>query len=154
MVEEQRNRTWPVTILMAEDDDEDYELCVEVFTACSQRVHLQRARDGEELLDYLFHRGAFAPPVTVPSPALILLDLNMPKKDGRDALAEIKAHPQLRRIPIIVLTTSKADTDILKSYHLGVAAYIRKPDGYTNLRNVVQAIYTLWFDIAELPPAI
>lgn len=113
---------------------------------------LHFVHDGEELMSYLYHRAPYDDYERYPVPGLILLDLNMPKKDGREALREIKQDPQLRRIPIIVLTTSKAEEDILKTYHLGVSSFITKPVTFEGLVNVMKTLSIYWFEIVELPP--
>jgi len=107
--------------------------------------------DGEELMDYLCRRGKFSDPESAPRPGLILLDLNMPKKDGREALKEIKSDPDLKQIPIVVLTTSKADEDIYRSYNLGVNSYITKPVSFEGLVEVMKALSLYWFEIVRLP---
>jgi CheY-like chemotaxis protein len=109
--------------------------------------------NGEELMDYLHRRGAFADPARSPRPGLILLDLNMPRKDGREALAEIKSDPALRQIPVVVLTTSKAEEDIYRTYDLGVNSFITKPVTFDGLVNVMRTLGTYWFEIVELPAA-
>ena len=114
---------------------------------------LRFVSDGEELLDYLQHRGQYSDPADSPFPGLILLDLNMPKKDGREALLEIKASPELRQIPIVVLTTSKAEEDIFRSYDLGASSYITKPVTFEGLVETVQHLETYWFAVVELPAA-
>ena len=141
----------PITILMAEDDADDRLLTKQALADQRLANDLHFVENGEELLDYLHQRGKYAEPPSAPRPGLILLDLNMPKKDGREALAEIKADPQLRRIPIIVLTTSKADEDILRSYDLGASSYIMKPVTFEGLANVVKVLGQYWFEIVELP---
>jgi CheY-like chemotaxis protein len=103
-------------------------------------------------MDYLSHRGKFEDQAANPRPGLILLDLNMPRKDGREALEEIKADPHLQMIPIVVLTTSQAEEDILRSYNLGVSGYITKPVKFDDLIAVMQALGKYWFEIVELPP--
>jgi CheY-like chemotaxis protein len=108
--------------------------------------------DGEELTEYLNHTGRYSDPASAPRPAVILLDLNMPKKDGREALREIKVNPELRRIPIIVLTTSKADEDICRSYDLGANSYITKPVTFGALVDVLQVLGRYWIEIVDLPP--
>jgi len=143
----------PVTILMAEDDLDDRLLTKEALAESRLVNDLHFVEDGIELLDYLHQRGAYADPQTAPRPGLILLDLNMPRMDGREALAEIKADPDLRRIPIVVLTTSKAEEDILQSYDLGVGGFVTKPVSFDGLVEVVKAIGRYWFQIVELPPA-
>src|SRR5689334_4766001 len=114
-------------ILMADDDDDDRLLAQDALFESHVPSDLRFVRNGEELLDYLFHRGAYAEGVDAPRPGLILLDLNMPLKDGREALREIKSDPDLRRIPVVVLTTSQADTDVGAIYELGANSFISKP---------------------------
>ena len=108
--------------------------------------------DGEELLEYLQRRGRYADLKDAPLPGLILLDLNMPRKDGREALKEIKADANLRRIPIVVLTTSKAEEDILRTYDLGVNSYITKPVTFKSLVELIKLLGRYWFEVVELPP--
>jgi PAS domain S-box-containing protein len=115
------------------------------------RNDLRFVEDGEELMDYLLRRGRYSDPAASPRPGLILLDLNMPKKDGREALVEIKADANLRSIPVVVLTTSKAEKDVVSSYDLGVNSFITKPVGFTGLVEAVQAFSTYWLEIVELP---
>jgi len=112
---------------------------------------LRVVEDGEQLLDYLYRRNAYADPGSAPAPGLILLDLNMPRKDGREALKEIKADPELRRIPVIVLTTSKAEEDIYRTYDLGANSFISKPVQFTSLVEVMKQIQRYWIEIVELP---
>src|SRR6266404_8838458 len=114
-----------IVILMAEDDADDRLLAQDALTECRLASDLHFVENGEELLDYLHRRGKYAQS-PAPRPGLILLDLNMPRKDGREALREIKMDPDLRRIPVIVLTTSKADTDISQIYELGANSFIAK----------------------------
>jgi CheY-like chemotaxis protein len=113
---------------------------------------LRFVEDGDELLDYLYHRGKYADAGSSPSPGLILLDLNMPRKDGREALREIKADPDLRRIPVVVLTTSKAEEDIYRTYDLGANSFITKPVSFEGLVAVMRDIGRYWIEIVELPP--
>lgn len=141
----------PIIILMADDDADDRMLVKDAFAESRLNNDLHFVENGEELLDYLFRRGKFANLKTAPYPGLILLDLNMPKKDGREALAEIKAHPDLRRIPIIILTTSRAEEDILRTYDLGANSFITKPVTFENLVHVVQVLGNYWVEIVELP---
>jgi CheY-like chemotaxis protein len=108
--------------------------------------------DGEELMDYLYRRGKFANMSNAPLPGLILLDLNMPKKDGREALEEIKADENLKRIPIVVLTTSKAEEDILSTYDLGVSGFVIKPITFESLVSVLKTVSKYWFEVVEPPP--
>ena len=139
-----------ITILMADDDPDDRMLAEEALVENKLANDLHFVEDGEELMDYLHQRGKYSSG-NAPEPGLILLDLNMPKKDGREALAEIKADPKFRRIPVIVLTTSKADEDIVRSYDLGVSSFITKPVTFEGLVNVARAIGDYWFGIVVLP---
>jgi CheY-like chemotaxis protein len=107
--------------------------------------------DGEELMDYLRNRGKYADKNQYPSPGLILLDLNMPRKDGREAVKEIKSDPYLRIIPVVVLTTSKAEEDILKTYDLGVSSFITKPVTFSSMVEIMRTLGKYWFEIVELP---
>ena len=147
-----RNQGKPITILVADDDAEDCMMIQEAFQESRLANGLRFVHDGEELMDYLYRRGAYADPADSPRPGLILLDLNMPRKDGREALEEVKAERTLRQIPVVVLTTSQAEEDIFRSYDLGVNSYITKPVTFTSLVDVVQALRQYWFEIVELPP--
>lgn len=144
-------RRTSITILMADDDEDDCLLAREALTESRLANNLKLVRDGEELMDYLYRRGQYAPPSHSPRPGLILLDLNMPKKDGREALKEIKSDPNLRQIPIVVLTTSKTEEDIYRSYDLGANSFIVKPVTFDSLVEVVKTIGRYWFEIVELP---
>lgn len=141
----------PITILMADDDPDDRALTKEAFEEARLTNGLHFVEDGEELMDYLNRRGQYAGLRNVPQPGLILLDLNMPRKDGREALKEIKADPRLRRIPIVVLTTSKAEEDILRTYDLGVNSFIIKPVTFESLVTIVKTLTAYWFEVVELP---
>jgi two-component system, response regulator len=140
----------PNVLLLADDDPDDRLLVKDALDECRWRGDLRCVENGEELLDYLRHRGAYqgADP---PRPGLILLDLNMPRKDGRQALREIKADPVLRRIPVVILTTSRADTDIGNLYDLGASSFISKPVQFEDLVNVMRLLGQYWFDTVELP---
>jgi CheY-like chemotaxis protein len=140
----------PVAILMADDDADDRLLAKDALAECKLNNELHFVENGEELLDYLNRRGKYAGS-TIPRPGLILLDLNMPRKDGREALREIKLDPELRKIPVVVLTTSKADTDISKIYELGANSFISKPVTFDSLVNVMKIISNYWLGIVELP---
>ncbi|MCS7091558.1 MAG: response regulator [Verrucomicrobiota bacterium] len=142
----------PIIILMADDDPDDRELTREAFHESRLANEFHTVEDGEALLDYLHRRGRFAHLNGTPLPGLILLDLNMPRKDGREALRKIKSDPQLRRIPIVVLTTSKAEEDILRSYDLGVNSYVTKPVTFASLVELVRVLGRYWFEVVELPP--
>jgi CheY-like chemotaxis protein len=143
----------PITIVLAEDDPDDRLLTQEALAESRLANDLRCVENGEELLDYLHQRGRFAAAGAAPRPGLILLDLNMPKKDGREALAEIKAHADLRQIPVVVLTTSKADEDILRTYDLGASSFITKPVTFEGLVEAMRVMGRYWFEIVELPPA-
>lgn len=139
------------TILMADDDADDRLLATEAFAAAAVRGELRFVRDGDELLDYLRRRGTYASPGAAPTPAFILLDLNMPRKDGREALAEIKSDPKLCAIPVVVLTTSRASTDVRRTYELGASTYVVKPDAFGSLVEVMRTLAKYWLEIAILP---
>lgn len=143
-----------MVILMADDDADDRLLAKDAFDECHLPGEVRFVEDGEDLLEYLQHRGKYAQGANAPTPNLILLDLNMPKKDGREALREIKSTPDLRKIPVIVLTTSKADTDIAKIYDLGANSFISKPVAFDSLVKVMQVIGHYWCEIVELPVKI
>ena len=140
-----------ITILMADDDEDDCLLVSKAFEASRLANDLRFVADGEELMDYLKHRSRYADAETAPRPGLILLDLNMPRKDGREALKEIKEHAGLKEIPVVVLTTSKEDEDILRSYNLGANSYITKPVTFEGLCDVMKSLGKYWFEIVELP---
>ena len=141
----------PIVILLAEDDEEDLQLTIEALKENRLGNDIRTTRDGEELMDYLLRRGAYADPASAPVPGLILLDLNMPRKDGREALAEIKSNDALRKIPVIVLTTSKAEEDIFRSYDLGVNSFVTKPVTFAGLAESMKVLSQYWFEIVELP---
>jgi CheY-like chemotaxis protein len=142
----------PITILMADDDADDRLLTREALEDCRLANDLRFVEDGEELLDYLYRRGTYADPARSPRPGLILLDLNMPRKDGREALAVIKSDPRLRCIPVVVLTTSQAEEDIYRSYDLGVNSYITKPVTFESMVELMKTLGKYWFEIVALPP--
>lgn len=145
-------KTEAITILVADDDPEDCMLLKEAFQESRLVNSLRFVSDGQELVDYLYRQGRFGDPAESPRPGLILLDLNMPKKDGREALGEIKSDPDLRRIPVVILTTSKAEEDIFRSYDLGVNSYVTKPVTFESLVEVVRTLRQYWFGIVQLPP--
>ncbi len=140
----------PIRILMADDDADDRYLTKEAFKENHLLNDLRFVENGEELIDYLFQRGQFNAE-NAPRPGIILLDLNMPKIDGRQALEIIKREEALRSIPVIILTTSSSETDIVKSYDLGVNSFISKPVTFDELINVVKELGKYWFGIVELP---
>ena len=145
------NPTKSMVILMADDDADDRLLAKDALAECQFASDLHFVENGEELLDYLHRRGKYTQLAESPRPGLILLDLNMPKKDGREALREIKADPALRKIPVVVLTTSKADTDIGRIYELGANSFISKPVSFESLVDVMKTLGRYWFEIVELP---
>ena len=146
-----KGRRKPITILMADDDPDDCLLAREALAESRLVNNLHFVSDGEELMDYMYQRGKYAEPNSAPRPGFILLDLNMPRKDGREALKEIKADPNLRHIPIIVLTTSKANEDIYRSYAQGANSFITKPVTFASLVEVMRSLEKYWFEIVELP---
>ena len=136
---------------MADDDADDRMLTKEALEESRVLNELRFVEDGEELMDYLAQRGKFSDPGSAPRPSVILLDLNMPKKDGREALKEIKADPNLRRIPIVILTTSKSEEDIYKTYDLGASSYITKPVSFDGLVELMKTLGQYWVEFVELP---
>src|SRR5437867_1357979 len=144
-------QTKPIVILMADDDADDRLLAKDALTECRLANDLHFVENGEELLEYLHRRGRYSLPGSAPRPGLILLDLNMPKKDGREALREIKTNPELRKIPVVILTTSKADTDISQIYELGANSFISKPVTFDSLVKLMKILGSYWFEIVELP---
>lgn len=141
----------PITILMADDDEEDRQMTQEAFMEARLANDLRFVCDGEELLDYLKRRGKYRDPASSPRPAILLLDLNMPKKDGREALGEIKSDPALRQIRIIVLTTSRAEEDVYRAYDISATSFITKPVNFDALVDVVRTLGKYWLEIVELP---
>ena len=141
----------PIVILMADDDSDDRLLTKRALEASRVVNDLRFVEDGEELMDYLLQRGGYADPDAAPRPGLILLDLNMPRKDGREALAEIKKNPALHRIPVVVMTTSKAEEDVLRSYDLGANSYITKPVTFERLVDLMKTLGTYWIEFVKLP---
>jgi CheY-like chemotaxis protein len=143
---------WPITILLAEDDPRDRELTKRALEQTHLAANLRSVADGEELLAYLHRRGAYADAERAPRPALILLDLNLPVKNGRDVLGEIKRDAGLRRIPVVVLTSSRKEEDVNLSYDLGGNSVITKPITFEGLVDAMKVLVRYWFEIAELPP--
>lgn len=150
MSEESRR---PITLLIADDDLEDCMLMREALEESHLANDLRFVHDGEELMAYLRREGEYSAPGEAPRPGLILLDLNMPRKDGREALSEIKADPRLHSIPVVVLTTSRAEEDVFRSYELGVNSYISKPVTFASFMAMVHTLGKYWLEIVELPPA-
>ena len=141
--------TEPVEILMIEDNDGDVLLTQQAFKSAKINNHISVVGDGVEALEFLRREGKFA---NAPQPDLIFLDLNLPRKDGREVLAEIKQDPELRSIPVIVLTSSKADQDIARAYDLQANAYVTKPVGLKTLVEAAKTIEDFWLTLVKLPP--
>jgi CheY-like chemotaxis protein len=143
----------PITILICDDDEDDRMLTRQALEEAHVSNALRFVEDGEQLLDYLYQRGKYAGETgAAPRPGLILLDLNMPKLDGREALQRIKADPTLVDIPIVILTTSGLDADVIRSYRLGVNSFITKPVTFSGLVEAMNVLGRYWLEIVELPP--
>ena len=140
-----------IIILMADDDEEDRLFAEKALKKSKLCNELRFVVDGEELMDYLKRRGKYADPVQSPVPGIILLDLNMPKKDGREALKEIKSDPALKGIPVVILTTSELEDDVRGAYGLGANSYISKPVTMAGMVKVMTEIGKYWFEIVKLP---
>jgi two-component system, response regulator len=139
-----------ITILSAEDDPDDCLLVKDAFRESGQKSRLIFVGDGISLLQYLRRQGDYTAPAEAPRPDLILLDLNMPRKDGRESLSEIKSDPNLRSIPVVVLTASSAEEDILRTYELGGAGFITKPVSFQAMLDLVKCINSYWFKVVKL----
>lgn len=144
--------TSPIRILVADDDADDRLMIKDAFEESRLGNPVDFVEDGVQLMEYLLRTSAYEGAHDVPYPGLILLDLNMPRKDGRTALREIKAHPELHRIPIVILTTSKAEEDIVRTYDLGVNSFICKPVTFDGLVEIVRTVGRYWIEIVALPP--
>ncbi len=142
----------PITILLADDDPEDRMLAHDALQESRVANRLDMVVDGEDLMDYLYRRGAYESLKGTPLPGLILLDLNMPRKDGREALREIKSDPKLRRIPVVVLTTSESDDDIQRTYDLGANSFIVKPRQFDAVVEMMRTLTCYWFGTIQPPP--
>ncbi|MDN3379956.1 MULTISPECIES: response regulator [unclassified Pseudoalteromonas] len=141
----------PITILMADDDEDDRLLTQDALAESRVLNELHFVEDGVELLEYLERKGKFENKDASPRPGLILLDLNMPRMDGREALQAIKANPNLKGIPVVILTTSKQEEDMVKGYDLGAASYITKPVTFDGLVDLMKALGKYWVEFVELP---
>jgi two-component system, chemotaxis family, response regulator Rcp1 len=139
----------PIEILLVEDSPSDTQLTVEALKEAKMRNHLSTVEDGVQAMEFLRRRGPYA---DAPRPDLIMLDLNLPRKDGREVLAEIKADPSFKTIPVVVLTTSRAEQDVLRAYHLHANCYITKPVDFEQFLNVVRSIESFWLFVVTLPP--
>lgn len=146
-----RPKLKPITILMADDDDDDRLLTRDALRTSRVTNNFLCVQDGIELLQYLQREGKFSDNENYPMPSIILLDLNMPRMDGREVLALIKANPELRSIPVIILTTSKAEEDMLQGYDLGAASYITKPVTFNKLVALMKSLGRYWIEFVELP---
>ena len=146
-------RARPAVILLADDDPGDQNLTRRAFAKAKLSNDLRVVADGEEALDYLLHRGRYADPASAPRPDLMLLDLNMPKLDGREVLRQIRARDDLRRLPVVVMTTSQQEEDILRSYDLGANSYLTKPVSMEQFLRVAEGLDDYWFQLVVLPPA-
>lgn len=140
-----------IVILLADDDEEDRMLARDALAESHLLNEVFCVEDGEDLMDYLKRRGKYTPPAVAPRPGVILLDLNMPRKDGREALREIKADPSLRQIPVVVMTTSSASEDVFSSYDQGASSFIAKAVSFEGLIDVMKALGRYWFEVVELP---
>ena len=138
----------PIVILLADDDEDDRMMTRKAFEKHRLANDFYTVNDGEELMKFVLRQGKYA---GAPRPGLILLDLNMPRKDGREALKEIKSNENLRSIPTVVLTTSSEEEDILKSYNLGANSYVTKPVGFESLVKIVGSLGQYWFQVVKLP---
>lgn len=145
------NKSRSITILMADDDEDDRLLTQDALIESRVLNHLYCVEDGVELLQYLRREGKYIDKVSYPTPSLILLDLNMPRMDGRQALQHIKADPKLKSIPVVILTTSKQEEDMIKGYGLGAASYIAKPVNFDDLVELMKAMGKYWVEFVELP---
>lgn len=141
----------PINILMADDDEDDRLLTLDALKESRVLNNLYCVEDGVELLEYLRREGKYADPKDSPRPSLILLDLNMPRMDGREALQEIKTDPAIRGIPVVILTTSKEEEDMLRGYDLGCASYITKPVNFEGLVDLMRTLGRYWIEFVELP---
>ena len=146
------DREGPTHILLAEDDPDDRMLTRRAIVESRMETTVAAVTNGEELMQYLTREGPYGDETEAPRPDLILLDLNMPRMDGREALREIKSDTNLRRIPVVVLTTSEAEQDIVQSYDLGVNAFVTKPVSFDALAETMESLGDFWFDLVKLPP--
>jgi CheY-like chemotaxis protein len=140
-----------MVILMADDSEDDRLMTRDALKESAVQNDVREVEDGEELMDYLLHRGAYSEPGSSPRPGLILLDLNMPRKSGMEALKEIKSDHELRRIPVVVLTTSQDEDDLMRSYDLGGNSYISKPGTFGGLLVTIRSFARYWIDTVSTP---
>jgi CheY-like chemotaxis protein len=149
-----KERRSAIIILIAEDDPDDCLLITNAFQENCFENELRFVEDGEKLMDYLHHRGGYGNPASSPRPGIVLLDLNMPLKNGREALEEIKSDPDLRAIPVVIFTTSREEKDILQSYDKGANSYITKPASFDGLVEAIKILGRYWFEIVALPSGV
>jgi two-component system, chemotaxis family, response regulator Rcp1 len=149
MMESNRTSAQPLEVLLVEDSPGDVRLTQEALKDAKVHINLRVVRDGIDAMAFLIREGEYA---TVPRPDLILLDLNLPKKDGREVLKEIKENPELKSIPVVILTTSASEADILRSYLLHANCYITKPVNLDGFLTVVKSIDSFWLSVVKLPP--
>ena len=142
----------PLIFLLADDDPDDRDLALDALNESGLHHELQTVCDGEELLEYLRREKRYAPPAVAPQPAVVLLDMNMPRMDGREVLTIMKADPNLRRIPVVVLSTSRAAEEVIRSYDLGANAYIGKPVTFEELVDVLRTLGQHWLNMVTLAP--
>ncbi len=143
------NYARPIEILLVEDSPSDTELTIEALREAKVSNHLSTVEDGVQAMEFLRRQGRYA---QAPRPDLIMLDFNLPRKDGRDVLAELKADPNLTTIPVVVLTTSRAEEDVLRAYQLNANCYITKPVDFQQFVHVVQSVESFWLTVVTLPP--
>lgn len=139
-------------ILVADDNEDYFRILTIAFKKIDEKIELRRVGDGEELVDYLLHREDYQNPADSPEPRLIFMDVNMPRKNGFEALQEIRSHPELRQIPIIMLSVSDNPKDVMKGYSLGANSFLMKPAGLSELLTTLQILKQYWFEQVELPP--
>jgi len=141
-----------VVVLLVEDNPADQQLCLRAFKKGKVNINLQLVNDGQEAMDYLLNKNSFSDKSAHPRPDLILLDINMPKKDGKQVLREIKSDANLKLIPVVMLTTSDQEKDIIDSYKLGVNSYISKPVRINDFVDAMSKLEDFWFSLSLLPP--
>jgi CheY-like chemotaxis protein len=141
-----------LTVLVADDDEDDRTFIKKAWVKARAANDLRFVKDGEELIEYLFHAGRYSDPAFAPRPGVILLDLNIPKKDGREVLRDIKANPDLCQIPVVILTTSQTEEDIWRGYEFGANSYIRKPVTFDALADVLQTLGKYSIEIVDVAP--
>jgi two-component system, chemotaxis family, response regulator Rcp1 len=147
-----KNNSGDAIILLVEDNPADQQLCLRAFQKGKININIKIANDGQEAMDYLLNHNSFSDKLQFPRPDLILLDINMPRKDGKQVLKEIRSNPDLKVIPVVMLTTSDQEKDIIDSYNLGVNAYISKPVRINDFVSAIEKLEDFWFSLSSLPP--